>query len=93
MTVGMASGGPKEHWEVIAISEWTSLLIAFGSKARRGRPGIVYMSFQVPFFLKCSCLPLRFAYTCGEVPVSRFKSQLGTTSFEAGELNTHASDT
>jgi hypothetical protein len=91
--VGMASGGPKEHWEVIAISEWTSLLIAFRSKARRGRPGIVYMSFQVPFFLKCSCLPLRFAYTCGEVPVSRFKSQLGTTSFEAGELNTHASDT
>jgi len=90
----MASGVPKEYREVITISEWTSLVIAFRGKARRGWPGIVYMSFQVPFFLKCSRLPLRFAYTCGKVPVSQFKSQLGMyNDFEAAELNTHASDT
>ena len=44
-------------------------------------PELYICPFKSPFFLKCSCLPLRFAYTCGEVPVSRFKSQLDTTSF------------
>jgi hypothetical protein len=82
------SGAPKEHREVIAISEWTSLLMTFRGKARRGRPGIVYMSFQVPFFLKCSCLPLRFAYTCGEVSRLSVQKSAGHNDFEAGELNT-----
>jgi hypothetical protein len=53
--------------------------------------------FKSLFSLKCSCLPLRFAYTCSEVPVSRgllwpFQKSAGHDDFEAGELNTHASD-
>ena len=52
--------GPKEPREVFAISESTSLLIAFRGKARQGwGPELYICSFKCIFPLKCSCLPLR----------------------------------
>jgi hypothetical protein len=78
---------PKEPREGFAISESTSLLTAFGGKARLGLARELYIC---PF--KSPISPEMFLPSSQRFVVPLSKST-GHNDFEAPELNTHAGDT